>query len=113
MDTKKLDAKIDDAAKETQGVAASATAKGAQVAQKGSHVVAETVANVEKAIKKGGNRLQETAERARHVVDEAAVKVAHAVQETAQKALDGAKEMASKAEHQAQAKVPVASRSKP
>jgi hypothetical protein len=99
MDTKKVDTKIDDAAKKTKDGTAVTTAKGSEVASNASHVVAAGVAKVESAIKTGGERLQETAERAKHVVEQAAAKVGHAAQETAQKAIDGAKELAHKAEH--------------
>jgi hypothetical protein len=113
MDTKKLDTKIDDAAKKTKGAVAVANAKGADIATNASHAVATGIAKVESAIKAGGDRLQETAERAKHVVERAAVKVAHTAQETAQKALDGAKEVASKAERKVGAQPPASGGSKP
>jgi ElaB/YqjD/DUF883 family membrane-anchored ribosome-binding protein len=112
MDTKKVDAKIDDAARKTKDGAAVTTAKGAEIATNASHAVAAGVAKVESAVKSGGERLQETAERAKHVVEQAVAKVGHAAQETAQKAIDGAKELVQKAEHRVGAP-PSGSRPKP
>ncbi len=113
MDTKKINGKIDDAAKKTKDGSAAGTSKGAEVATNANRAVAHGVAKVESAIKAGGERLQETAERAKHVVEQAAVKVGHAAQETAQKAIDGAKELAGKAEHRVGAPATTASRPKP
>jgi len=42
-------------------------------------------------VKRGGNRLHESAERARHAVEEVAVKIVHAGEETAQKVINRAK----------------------
>ncbi len=101
MDTKKIPTPIADTTTttKTKDAAAAATTKGAEIATNVSHGVAAGVAIVEGAIKTGGERLQETAERAKHVIEQAAAKVGHVAQETAQKAIDGAKELAHKAEH--------------
>jgi|HubBroStandDraft_1064217.scaffolds.fasta_scaffold02382_7 hypothetical protein len=112
MDTKKVDAKIDGAAKKAKDGVAAATSKGAEIATNANRAVAHGVAKVESAIQTGGERLQETAVRAKHVVEQAAGKLAHAAQETTQKALDGAKELAGKVEHRAAAQPAADSRPK-
>jgi vacuolar-type H+-ATPase subunit H len=80
MDIKKIDSKIDDVTKKAQDVVTDAGA----------------------AARKGGRRIEETAEKAGDVVEEITVKVVHAVEETAQKVVDGAKQIASKVRHQGQ-----------
>jgi vacuolar-type H+-ATPase subunit E/Vma4 len=61
-----------------------------------------TTMETKKMLKRGGDRLQETAVKARDAIEQMAVKVVHAAEETAQKVRDGAKEMAGKARHRGQ-----------
>jgi hypothetical protein len=57
---------------------------------------------VEVLARRGGHRLQETADKAKHAVEEAGLKVIHEAQETAQKGVDSAEEEVSKARHRGQ-----------
>jgi hypothetical protein len=102
MVARNVSSKIDDDASKDKGLAAKASTKITEVADKAGNVAMDAQGKVGDMAKMGGHRLQETAKKAGHIAEEIATKVIHSAQETAQKVVHGAKEVANKAEHRLQ-----------
>ena len=85
MDSKKLDAKIDDVAADAKNLVAKAKETASVLAHKARGLAERTEAKVEAFTTKGENRVEETADKASHAATQIVDKVAHGVQETAQK----------------------------
>jgi hypothetical protein len=62
-----------------------------------TRAAASAAHTVETLAKKGGDRLRETAEKAKHAVETVGLKAVHAAEQRAHKMVDDAKEMVSKA----------------
>jgi hypothetical protein len=91
MDTKKMDSKIDDAAK-----------KVTEVVRKVSHLAANAADKLGVVLDKSGHRSEEMIENASHTAREVKTKVVHAAEETAQKVVHAANEKVNKAAHRGQ-----------